>query len=163
MKRILLFVLCLSSLYADAPAVEQPLEESQSTLALGIDVGSPQGVNLRAGFFHPRFSLVAGGMYWSSENYGYEGAAAFNFFSSRNFYQGLGVVAGYFSNNPLNGLMSNFFSAPHTNGAYQYTYVGPEYSLYLSGFTLSLGVGFGSGDYASPQVIFHFGYLFRLI
>jgi len=163
MRRILLFMFCVSILCAEAPAPEKPPEESQSTLALGIDVGSPQGVNLRAGFLHPRFSLMAGGMYWSSENYGYEGALAFNFFSSKNFYQGLGVVAGYFSNNPLNGLMSNFFVAPHESGAYQYTYIGPQYSLYLSGFTLALGVGFGKGDYTSPQAIFHFGYLFRLM
>lgn len=145
----------------DAEVKPDP-ETIKGIFSAGVDVGTPTGINLRAGYFHNYFALIAGGGYWTNQNYGVEATAAFNFLSGVNFYQGIGITGGYFSNNPLLSGSSGFVFATGNTAPQNYTYLGPQYTLYVSGFTLAAGLGFGSGSYALTQFIFRFGYLFRI-
>jgi hypothetical protein len=145
------------------PLADEPqASETKNIFAFGADIGTPAGFNFRAGLFTRYLSLVAGGGYWSASNYGAEATATLNFWTSGNLYQGLGVTGGFSSNNPLLTGVSGFVEAAGSGDAQRFVYLGPQYLLYISGFTLAAGLSFGAGDYKNPQFIFHFGYMFRL-
>lgn len=127
---------------------------SEGILALGAIIGTPSGVSFMGGYYSKIFALRLSGGSWGREWNGFQGDVSYNLTRSSSFSTNVSLIGGQYRNT-LKDVSAG-------ESVKRQRYWGLAYDVYLSGFFLQTGVGFGSGDYPSPQFLFQCGYLIEL-
>lgn len=112
---------------------------------LGVNFGTPGGLNLAAGYWFGTVGLRLSGMYLG-DIAGVQGNVGFKLSDNSTRSHVLAAVFGTSEVERKN-----------------WTYIGGVYELNLSGFFLQAGATIGSGDFTSPQLIFQIGYMHRFL
>lgn len=112
---------------------------------LGVNFGTPGGLNLAAGYWFGTVGLRLSGMYLG-DIAGVQGNVGFKLSDNSTHSHVLATVFGTSEIERKN-----------------WTYVGGVYELNLYGFFLPAGATIGSGDFPSPQLVFQIGYMHRFL
>jgi len=112
---------------------------------LGINVGTPGGINLSIGQWFDRWGIRASGMTYGSKMRGIQGFAGYEFLNDSEHRHAIGLAVGTWD---------------YQNNSW--TYAGPAYDLSIGGFFMEFGIAWGHGTYAANQVIWQIGYVYRL-
>jgi hypothetical protein len=127
---------------------------SEGILAVGAVIGAPTGISLMGGYYFKNFAVRLSGGSWGKEWNGFQGDLSYNLTRSLSFSTNVSLIGGQYGNTLKDVSLGESVKRQR--------YWGLAYDVYLSGFFLQTGVGFGSGDYPSPQFLFQCGYLIEL-
>jgi hypothetical protein len=127
---------------------------SEGILAVGAVIGTPSGVSFMGGYYFKNFAVRLSGGSWGKEWNGFQGDLSYNLTRSSSFSTNVSLIGGQYGNTLKDVSLGESVKRQR--------YWGLAYDVYLSGFFLQTGVGFGSGDYPSPQFLFQCGYLIEL-
>lgn len=156
-KLILVLVLALVGkvgMAEEAPEVEN--SPSRPKVELGVNLGTPAGLNLSTGIWGTsQVPLVfrVTGMYYGDRLKGIQGDLGFLFNPEGNFKH---YVA-------LSGMTT---SGGIGTDQFSYSGIGPAYGLNWHGFSTQVGLNFGKSaassyrQFSSPQLQFQIGYSF---
>jgi hypothetical protein len=122
---------------------------------LGINFGTPAGLNIAAGYWFGIVGTRLSGMYLGSTISGIQANVGFKMSDNSNRSH---VLAAVFGASHLILDEDSYFERERN-----WTYVGAAYNLNLGGFFLEAGVTVGHGDYSSPQVVLQLGYMYRFL
>ena len=121
---------------------------------LGAGIGVPSGVALVAGYDFGPIALRISGGGWDKGWYGLQGDLAIHFSRAKDFSHGVSLIGGRLGTNPVGDDGSRSLRSQD--------FYGLTYDVYLAGFVLQVGLMFGKWDYASPDAVYQFGYVFAL-
>jgi hypothetical protein len=121
---------------------------------LGINAGTPAGLNLAIGYWFSSLGIRASGMIFGSRMGGGQLNLGLKLSDNTNRSHVLALVAGtsYSEREEI------WFRRKVT-----WTYVGAAYELNLGGFFLQGGLTVGEGDFSNPQIIIQIGYMYRFL
>ena len=127
-------------------AIRQGKESKDTYGMFGITLLLPGGYNILGGYQFQTFGLRAelGCIPYGDGGYGGQVNFLLNLAKSKSFEANVSLAAG--------------FSQMGNNN---FTYAGPCFDLNAGGFFIELGLGFGSGSFQSPQLLFQLGYVGR--
>lgn len=125
---------------------------------LGINLGTPAGVNLALGYWFGEFGLRASGMVLGSIQ-GFQGNAGIKLSDNANRSH---VLALIFGQSRLEEKKVYLFG-PDEVVYRTWSYFGLAYELNWHGFFVEAGLTAGSGDFSSPQVAAQIGYMYRFL
>lgn len=133
---------------------------TNSFFALGPTVGLPSGLNAHASLYLWRFVVRGSGMFYGTDFMGGQADLGFSFLNGSRVRHSLSFVGGYMRRMPLMALDSAFPDS-RTGVVQSGTYLGGTYDLFMDGFFVQGGVGWGvSGELKNPVLLFQAGYLF---
>ena len=112
----------------------------------GATLFLPGGLNILGGFQFGSFGIRAGvgGIPTNEGGWGTQANILVNLYQDKSVETNLSLCGGYWK-----------------IGLKEFKYLGPCFDMNVDGFFVELGLGFGSGDYKSPQVLFQLGYVYR--
>lgn len=118
----------------------------ESYTELGVNLGTPAGLNLALGNWFGRFGVRASGMVYGRKLNGIQGNLGFKLSDNINRSDVLAAIFG-----SLNIEKDNW------------SYFGLVYELNLSGFFFHAGLTAGSGSFSTPQLAVQLGYMHRFL
>ena len=125
---------------------------------LGINLGTPAGVNLALGYWFGEFGLRASGMVLGFVQ-GFQGNVGFKLSDNANRSHVLALIFGKSSIEDK----KVYLFGPDEVVYRTWSYFGLVYELNWHGFFLEAGFTAGSGDFRSPQVAAQLGYMYRFL
>ena len=128
-----------------------------SYLELGINLGTPAGVNLAAGFWFGSVGFRVSGMQLSKMS-GIQLNFSYKISDSPNFLHSIGFAGG--TSEIETGEYDDYDEYDNLE-IKKWQYIGLVYNLNWGGFFLEGGLSIGEGDFTSPQAIFQIGYMYR--
>ncbi len=136
-----------------ALGVTAPPESSGDRVVLGGFIGSPSRAGVTGGLYlGPLVVRLSGASFGHSDD-GWEGDIGIALTKNERLIQDLSLVAGFYH-------ASTTTAASGTEHEMTQRFVGAAYGVYYAGFFLQGGIGKGTGDFPSPELIYRFGYLF---
>jgi hypothetical protein len=121
---------------------------------LGVNVGTPAGLNAAFGRWFGLFGLRLSGMVYGSALAGMQLNFGYKLSDNSNRSHVLALIAGSSHLEDSRGWYIRDKS---------WTYLGAVYELNLGGFFLQAGASVGEGDYSNPQLMFQIGYMYRFL
>ncbi len=124
---------------------------------LGINFGTPGGLNLLVGKWFSPVGIKVSGMNLGSM-YGVQGNLMYKLSDNYSRCHSLGLIFGV-----------SHIELEKTNGwnteteIKDWQYYGAAYNLNWGGFWLEVGLTGGDGDFKAPQLAFQIGYTYRFI
>ncbi len=136
----------------EEPSNEGPFHKNRYPV-LGVNIGTPGGLNLVAGYYFERYGFrVSGGgmpgMYGGTKGAQLNGLLKIT--EHPNFSFNASLLGGYSS---IPGIFSNR----------EWTYLGVGVDMCWHKFFSELSITAGHGDFTSPQVGLQIGYMYRFI
>ncbi len=121
---------------------------------LGVNVGTPAGLNAAFGRWFGLFGLRLSGMLYYPALAGAQLNFGFKLSDNANRSHVLALIAG-------SSVIEDSWGW-YARDKY-WTYLGAVYELNLSGFFLQAGASVGEGDYSNPQLMVQIGYMYRFL
>ena len=137
---LLFFSVICQAQEQSAPAV--PAEPSPGNHSeLGVAVGTPAFLNIIVGQWFDQWGLRVSGMTYGANMRGIHLYAGFEFIRDGDHRHCIGLMGGtwHYTHN-------------------DWKFLGPAYDLYIGGFFMEFGIGWGKGTYMANQVNWQFGY-----
>ncbi len=122
---------------------------------LGVNFGTPGGLNLAFGRWFGIAGARLSGMYLGDALAGVQGNIGFKLSDNSNRSH---VLAAIFGTSQLKENSGTYWQRSRS-----WTYIGAAYELNLHGFFLQAGLSVGSGDFSSPQLMLQLGYMYRFL
>ena len=147
-------------LFASAGVFAQerlPAEDVGGMAVIGAAVGTPAGVSLVGGYYFSGLAVRVSGGSWGRYEYGLQGDCSVILNRGSLFSHGIALFAGRFSTQTHDDAAG--FDVVRTQN-----YAGAGYDLFLAGFYLEAGLGFGTSrapEYRNPLPVLQAGYLFH--
>ncbi len=126
--------------------------DTQSYPELGVNFGTPAGINFAMGYQFGLVGLRLSGMIWGRPISGLQMNVGFRLSDNADRSHVVAAILGSMEVEEDLGFSSRMR---------EWNYVGAVYELNLSGFFLQAGATVGSGDFSSPQLVFQIGYMHR--
>lgn len=157
MKTVLLLLAVISTrAFPQVPTTARG-EDDGNMAVLGAAVGTPAGVSFVGGYFFNQLALRISGGSWGEYQYGIQGDCSVILNRGSLFSHGIALFAGRFSMDTFNGTTAS-------NIIRTQNYIGAGYDVFLAGFYLEAGLGFGTSrfpEYRNPIPVYQAGYLFH--
>ncbi|MFZ1729990.1 MAG: hypothetical protein WBQ23_02215 [Bacteroidota bacterium] len=139
----------------EPPIAPAPDLKDASYYELGVNIGTPAGINLAMGKWFGIVGARLSGMYFGDQLAGLQGNIGFKLSDNRKRSHVLAAIFG------ASHLEENYRTSQQRS--LEWTFVGAVYELNLRGFFVQGGLTVGSGDFSSPQAFFQIGYMYRFL
>ncbi|MCB2205246.1 hypothetical protein KQI65_10895 [bacterium] len=131
---------------------------------LGINIGTPGGLNLAYGHWFGGIGLRLSGMIYGPSLSGLQLNLGFKLSDTYRMSHVLALVGGV-SHFELEEetYYSSYSLITHRTRVYDWTYLGGIWEMNWWGFFLQTGLAVGSGDFSNPQLMLQIGYMYRFL
>jgi hypothetical protein len=136
--------------------------KNESYSELGLNFGTPAGINLFLSHWVTSFGLGVSGMALGNDTYGIQFELRYKLFENFSRYHDFAFI---FGTNQVN--FGHYFpelvKSKNYPKLYQWGFYGLAYQLNFYGIWLEAGATFGTGNVVSPQIDFQLGYTHRFL
>jgi|GEM_PF-2156723 len=126
---------------------------------IGGAIGSPFGLSFVGGVQKKPLSYSISGGFAGKNWYGVQCDVSKPIIETGELTQSIALIAGVYATTVYTTDSETGSKIKQHN---KQNYIGLAYDVNYSGFFLQAGLGAGKGDYANPQLLFQFGYLFKI-